>query len=791
MPILPFFPLWARALIYFVGVLLMLRPLWQHPSECPFGLHDWTFACFPEQRKDFFLYWISPWNPENLGTPQARPAVEPPLLMLAAAATLWPSIALRLFLFLCFWLAALAADSAAGSVFKTSSPLARLTAGLVYLASPFFGTKLVGGHLGFIACAPLIPWVLTVLATSDRPGGRWARVAAGLSATFAQLQVGLVCFFLLPLVAWRLMKIQDWLRVMPLAGVTWAPGAFAGLIAYTSGGLASEIQLRTWWRDESVPWLHVLDGTAYFAHYTQLMSTPVALFAWQIGAPIFVCCSLLVSGLPRRLAIAAIALGGFASGLTGPFAGAAEWLIANVRVTTLFRELYDLLFLAPIVVAGGAAVAVETVLRLTPGWIRSVGLGALLIFAALTCWPILTAGFAQQIPLQNMSPWSSQARDAAREMGGARLLWLPAAIPLGPKNTPGGADPFIFSFGSQQSANAYHPTGLFSYATAKADHSGRLDQWFLRRLGIGKIFVRRGIVSRRLSAAAHPLGQNIELPQNSETRVLHSGPLAISDGQPQCEPDLRSDLRANIAYVRCRVSPQSIPLENAAVSNDDPQHEWVAGERWAELDPELAAPRWPVLFTVSLMPYNWSTSSDGAAWIYTTGPAWLDKHSLRGRPGWRLMPLRGGSHTLRGSDHHVLALSATVQYPVAVGAQRSSEERELPAETYSRFWGRYTAKVPAHRDSFLIVRESFSEGWRAEIGGEDIGPPELADGYALGWHLKPSAAQSSLVVYYAPRFPYALLCALAALAWLAILGSMILASRFQKQPIGQGPETRP
>ena len=774
----------VRLAAYALLATLLLLPLLLHPRGCAFGLHDWSFPCYPEQARNLLSFHLSPWLERNLGQPNPAPQINPLALVIYSIASVAPDFALRSMLWLFLFAAAIGADVFASRLFAASAPVARLAAGLVYMSSPFLATKLVSGHYFFLLDAALVPLGLVALDAIPNGGRRaWCAAALCTSLAFLQLQVGLIMLTLLPLLAWRRIATRHWLGVWCAALLTFLPVAFAGISAYRGGSLSTEVQLAVWLRDESIPWNRVLDATYYFANYYGSAAGTTSVIAWQWLSPACVLVALLMAGTSRRLAFAAIVLGALATGATGPLAPLLVRLFAHIPALSVFRELYDLLALAPLVVAGGAAIAIQYLISRPLGRpvlvASSAGLAAIF---GIAMWPALSARCAALVPLSDPRQWQAQVDTAAALPGDDRILWLPTAVPLGPLGSPGGADPFEYPTGRHPSAQSYHASGLFAYAAAQADHAGTLPPALARRLGIGMIVARDRVVSRRLMAAAWPAGGIIAPPAGPAQVIADAGPLAFFAAQPTCEPALRSAMKPDVAYVRCSDgAPLSIPVEDPQTSLDAPNRGWVQGERWAELDAALAEPRWPVLFTRSLVPYKWMTISAGRALIYAPGGARLDNAAIKARAQWRSLPISAGYHTLSGDGSHIIAISATLPISVSISeakapALQPSLETQVPAERSDRTWGRYDATLPAHQAGFLILREGYSASWLATIDGSNLGPPVVADGYANGWARPATERPSHLSLRYAPLGAYSVLSGVAALAWLALLGGLFLST---------------
>jgi arabinofuranan 3-O-arabinosyltransferase len=63
-----------------------------------------------------------------------------------------------------------------------------------------------------------------------------------------------------------------------------------------------------------------------------------------------------------------------------------------------------------------------------------------------------------------------------------------------------------------------------------------------------------------------------------------------------------------------------------------------------------------------------------------------------------------------------------------------------------------TATVPPGDDeTWVVLGQSWSEGWRATLDGVDLGPPSLVDGFANGWRIPPTDTAAELVVEWRPQ----------------------------------------
>ena len=759
-----------------LGVLWML-PFWTHARACPMGLHDWAYPCLDQQRGTYLPSLVAPWWDTDLGVAHALPQISLPWLLLGALVWISPSLGVRLFILVAFIGAAIAADAAAERLFGVSKGWARFVAGALYAGSPFLATKLASGQLGFIACASLVPATLIAFDAVAKSGGirAWAACALCVASAFAQVQVGLIVLLLLPVVALGRVRARVWLALWAVAGLTWLPAAYSTIVAYRSGVFVPEAQLAIWLSDKSVPWQHAIDGTAYFANYFVSTAPPITIVSFTFLSVVAFVAALAFGGATRRIAVFALVLGVVATGTAGPAGILLTWLFGHVTPVQIFREFYDLLFLAPLVVACAtaagaaaleAALARRVFLRFFAGAV-ACGLACVLLYPTATAStaslvPFIT-GLAQALPIP----------------GDDRILWLPATPPLGPPDSIGGADPYQLSLGSHPDASAFHPTGVLAYVDALADRSQPVSMAMLERLDVADSIVRRGLVSQRIATSAS----------------VHEGPIAtafapaappvasvvaLAAGTPACEPDLRSVLMRDLtAYARCDPAWWVAPREDATSSTDDPRTAWIGGERWALLDPDLAQPRWPVLFTRSTSTYRWDQPAAGITWVYAPSGAVLNGRAVTPSRAWRPLATKAGDDSLEGNGRGIVAVSASLPQPQLGRASlgiphRIPRERQLQVVSSDRLLGSFEAIVPAHDLSFVVLRAGWSSDWRATIDGHDLGPPRIADGYAAGWPLKPSTHASRLAIEFAPSAPY---IAMLAASWIALAVLIVLVVR--------------
>lgn len=758
----------VRATAYAILGVLWMLPFWTHFRACPMGLHDWAYPCLDQQRSAYLPSLVAPWWDTDLGVAHALPQITLPWLLLGALVWLSPAVGLRLFILAAFAGAAIAADVAAEKLFGVSRSWARFAAGALYAGSPFLATKLASGQLGFIACAALVPAALVALDAVAKGGGlrAWAACAICAASAFAQVQVGIVLLALLAVAGWGRVRARDWLGIWAIAALTWMPAAYITLVAYRDGALTTEAQLSVWLADKSVPWVHALDGTSYFAHYFT-RAAPVASYMWWLLAVVGTCVAIARSE-SRRLGACALVLGVLATGTTGPVGPAISWLLARAPGFQIFREFYDLLFLAPLVVAAGVAASVDS-LRARSGttgvaWsaIAAAAASAMLVVAL---WPATTGAAARLIPFVDGLP------GAPRIAGDDRIMWLPATPPIGSHDSIGGADPYQLAIDGHPTAGAFHPTGVLAYTLALADRGSVVSSAMLERLDVAAAIMRPGLFSQRVATSASVHDAPVA-PDRAPAAPPDASIIAIAFGRPTCEPALRSALMSDlVAYSSCPPPWSVVPREDAETSTDDPATAWIGGERWALLDPNLAEPRWPVLFTTSKLSYDWTQPADGVTWIYARSGALLDGRRIAPSSRWRALPTHAGRHSLRDDGASLVAISASVPKPAITRAQVPALESRLDASVSDRLLGRFEATLPAHHVAYVVLRTGWSPDWRATIDGRDLGPPRVADGYAAGWTLEPSIRESTISIVFAPSAQYV---AMLAIAWMTLACLIVL-----------------
>ncbi len=83
----------------------------------------------------------------------------------------------------------------------------------------------------------------------------------------------------------------------------------------------------------------------------------------------------------------------------------------------------------------------------------------------------------------------------------------------------------------------------------------------------------------------------------------------------------------------------------------------------------------------------------------------------------------------------------------------------------------------ATEGSWLVLGESLNPGWKATVGGKDLGPARLVDGYANGWQLPGRAGARVVTLEWTPQQDVGLALWVSALAGLMCLGIVLVSWR--------------
>ena len=86
------------------------------------------------------------------------------------------------------------------------------------------------------------------------------------------------------------------------------------------------------------------------------------------------------------------------------------------------------------------------------------------------------------------------------------------------------------------------------------------------------------------------------------------------------------------------------------------------------------------------------------------------------------------------------------------------------------------AAEPAAAPYHLVAGQGYDRRWRATMDGRPLGPPELLDGWSIGWRIS-DLGPHRFAVEFGPQRP-ATLSLVATLAALAVAGALLVRGRW-------------
>jgi len=121
----------------------------------------------------------------------------------------------------------------------------------------------------------------------------------------------------------------------------------------------------------------------------------------------------------------------------------------------------------------------------------------------------------------------------------------------------------------------------------------------------------------------------------------------------------------------------------------------------------------------------------------------------------------GGGKPVLSEGSHVLVAQGPLQPDSVVLSAADTAEPTAVAtlpllRAAPRSDGGYTVGIEdAAAPYFLVIGQNLAPGWRASIGGKDLGPPQLVDGYSAGWYVTERGSYR-IDVEYRPQHGYKL-----------------------------------
>ena len=123
--------------------------------------------------------------------------------------------------------------------------------------------------------------------------------------------------------------------------------------------------------------------------------------------------------------------------------------------------------------------------------------------------------------------------------------------------------------------------------------------------------------------------------------------------------------------------------------------------------------------------------------------------------------LGAGSHDLRiggGLQPDIVSLRSPGIGPASSPPAPPALSWTSPAD------GRYELRVRgAARPFYAVIGQNFGPNWHASIGGHDLGPPVLLDGYSAGWYVT-RAGSFTISVRYGPQRLYSIALAVSGIS---------------------------
>jgi arabinofuranan 3-O-arabinosyltransferase len=154
----------------------------------------------------------------------------------------------------------------------------------------------------------------------------------------------------------------------------------------------------------------------------------------------------------------------------------------------------------------------------------------------------------------------------------------------------------------------------------------------------------------------------------------------------------------------------------------------------------------------------------------------------------RMTPYNAGAFDV---NRLVLSSGAGGDAVAMTALDQGARPSTLPLKIVRKNRTSMTLSVDATGSSpfWLVLGESYNKGWTAKANGHDLGAPQLLDGYANGWLVKPNAdgAPITVSVEWTPQrrvFDAILISAAASAACLAILvGAAVRRRRRGREPL--------
>lgn len=480
--------------------LVFLFTLTIAPFNVPILRHDWTWPIDRDSAFPFLLSALNGWNPTGIGAPAPySTGYVAGIVKASLAILLGPTVALFVYLSL-IAITCMSAGLLLGGAFDRPR-FVRIALAAICLFNPWVYSKVVAGHLDMVlAYAGLVMLVAFVASR------RTALFGMCLAAVFAsqQLQFLLLAAAVLALAAIR----RKDARYALLATAIIALPAFVG-IALNAAYLSQTLYLSIWQSVESISLQDVPLLTGYFAGYSQH-----AVIPWQIGMWFVILAAAIafVSTVRSNRMIwvpfvVAVALIAFMSGSKAPWGAAYQWIVTHVRLSALYRELYDL---------GGALLAAYFTIaasrtRYTPLVGTMLSIGAVALIASWVSYPPdRFFAFASELPpIHVVAPENS------------RFALLPAFQPMSLKDHGSGVDPDMQVLsGNITPLNSYFSEYPANIALADLEHASTQRA---RDLGVSFVAARPWLATDEPTIALQRAGLSSDCEHAAASPQYGSG----------------------------------------------------------------------------------------------------------------------------------------------------------------------------------------------------------------------------------------------------------------------------
>jgi hypothetical protein len=706
--------------------------------SAPGFAHDWKWPLDAAQSHDQLATLASIWLPWGSGAPAVQALGTYPIAMLGwvLGYALPSNLALLTLLGIIGACAGLGTGFLAARV-GLSKPYQAVLA-LAVVAMPVWFNRLNAGHLEWLLGYALFPGAL---ALAMHPG-RTLRRAGGLGALWgiAGGQAQFLLFFplaALPFVMRARAQIAASVGLLLMIGLQ-IPAIVAMAYGTHVDAFAQQRTNLTWQSAQSDPLALALVSGADAAHYFAHWQSGIG-FALAFGAIIFAAIGAFRNALTRTLAAVWLLSAIWSSGLDGPLASPIAWLFTNIPDAIALREFThaQAITAAAFIILAAAGVAANLRTAKAPSWS-----GPVLAFFLLL--PLTFAAFSGAITRITPPAASSPDReavvnqiDALPESG--QILWWPGLPPVSFANSRGGVDSEAFVTGRHAPYAEYRPTAALAQAIVALNASDRAACGLFAGLGIQAIVVRDGTTipsGAAFSSLSVPSAQTMQRAGLREIATegpyhLYAVPCYRGRFTLASDATITGDWSSIVPIARRRGATDEltndpappidctvVPFDAASYESTDVAREWVPLSALDRLFLNFDNAFDDVFVTrdASLRLTTWALAAPADAPYTWMPPQRANRLLPRGLAVWRLARCPDGVRPTKST----VAISA-ISNPFSPGT------------------------FVLLRPSIIVAHYGRDAGWSLVVNGEPAPRPELADGFATGWVLRPGQWRLALV----------------------------------------------